>query len=128
MRATFTGTDPENREFSINEVIKYIVDIKKLRILGNMMKISPGKLNEIFLGQKEQIHIGLARAWFNEAQPTRWEDLTAILSEPALKETRIVGTIERELSKDSAVDVSSPLSSCSSFCDREYQISFIGIQ
>ena len=30
MRATLTGTDPKNREFSMNEVIKYIVNIKRL--------------------------------------------------------------------------------------------------
>lgn len=99
------GTNIESEErpsCTIPEVVGYIENLKNVRALGILLKIKPGRLDEI-----ENSRTQIVQEWFKVYpmdDADRWEELGRVLLEPAVNEPTIASRLRLHLRRGSSVD------------------------
>ena len=121
------------------EVLYYITNVKHLRAFGRLLKIEPGKLDQIEKGPLNEVLLKIISEWLKIADVNhekRWKELYEVLKAPAVYEVRLAQKLQAALdlqesplrrgsSFDSAFGSISSVSSAT-LNTPQYQLSYIG--
>ena len=91
-----------------SKIVGYIKDLKNVRAFGLLLKIDPGKLDEIerkAYSSQSMIEL-IVIEWLRQpmGNADRWEELGRILLEPAVDEPTIASELRPNLRRGSSVD------------------------